>query len=286
MAEAEFIIFCDESEKAGAFYSNFYGGVLVGGSKYKDVSARLNKKKADLHLFGEVKWEKVTAQYLDKYRDLIHAFFDELRAGHVKCRIMFRQNAHRPVGLSPEQRDLQYFLLYYQFIKHGFGLRHLQNEGRDVFLRLYFDKMPDTDERCAQFKGHIHALQAIKPAANGRIRIRESDIAEVRSHEHVLLQCVDIVLGAMAFRLNDRHRAVRPETRKRGKRTVAKEALYKAILVEIRSLAPGFNIGMTTGKRTGLASLWSDAYRHWSFKAKNAEYNAGHTKRGKRKNPA
>ena len=90
----------------------------------------------------------------------------------------------------------------------------------------------------------------------------------------------------MAFRLNDRHKAVRPETRKRGKRTVAKEALYKAILVEIRSLAPGFNIGMTTGKRTGLASLWSDAYRHWSFKAKNAEYNAGHTKRGKRKNPA
>jgi len=59
--------------------------------------------------------------------------------------------------------------------------------------------------------------------------IPEDQIAEVKSHNHVLLQCVDIVLGAIQFRLNDLHK-VTPEGKwRRGKRTIAKEKLYKMI---------------------------------------------------------
>jgi hypothetical protein len=32
MPEKEYIIFCDESDASGKYYSNFYGGVLVGSS--------------------------------------------------------------------------------------------------------------------------------------------------------------------------------------------------------------------------------------------------------------
>ena len=39
------------------------------------------------------------------------------------------------------------------------------------------------------------------------------------------MQCLDIVLGAMAFRLNDMHKEKRPDTNRRGKRTIAKEKL-------------------------------------------------------------
>ncbi len=34
MRDREYIIFCDESDKKGRFYSNFYGGVMVGLSQY------------------------------------------------------------------------------------------------------------------------------------------------------------------------------------------------------------------------------------------------------------
>src|ERR1051326_5193388 len=100
MPEKEYIIFCDESEASGKYYSNFYGGVLVGASQYDRISTRLNAEKQRLNLFGEVKWSKVSAQYVTKYEELIRAFFLELRAGHVRVRIMFRQNAHIAVGLT------------------------------------------------------------------------------------------------------------------------------------------------------------------------------------------
>ncbi len=199
---------------------------------------------------------------------------------------MFRQNAHEPQGLSPEQKDLSYFLLYYQFIKHGFGLPYLQNDNQDVSLRLYFDRLPDTAERCAQFKGHLHALQEQRLFSGSRIRIDPMDITEVHSHEHPLVQCLDIVLGSMSFRLNEKHRRVDRATKKRGKRTIAKEALYRFILSEIRKIRPGFNVGITTGRGEGAVSLWKDVYRHWNFRSKGAVYKADRTKRGKQKNPA
>jgi hypothetical protein len=285
MAEKEYIILCDESDKKGAFYSNFYGGVLVGGSQYKRISERLDAKKQELHLFGEVKWEKVTQQYMSKYIDLTRVFFEEIAAGHLKVRIMFRQNAHEPRGLSQEQKDLGYFLLYYQFIKHGFGLAYLQNDNQDASLRLYFDRLPDTAERCAQFKGHLHALQETKLFSGSRIRIDPTDITEVHSHNHPLVQCLDIVLGSMSFRLNEKHQRRDKETKKRGKRTVAKEALYRFILGEIQKIRPNFNVGISTGRKEGQRSLWLDPYRHWNFYAKDSVYRSDRTKRGKRKNP-
>lgn len=76
-------------------------------------------------------------------------------------------------------------------------------------------------------------------------------ITEINSKEHVLLQCVDIILGAMAFRLNDLHK-VKPEgASRRGKRTLAKDRLYRHILAEIRTLKPSFNPKVSTAREPG-----------------------------------
>src|SRR5947209_15629945 len=109
--EKEYIVFCDESETHGRYYSNFYGGVMVGSSQYDRITARLNAEKIRLNLFGEVKWAKVTANYLSKYQELMAAFFDEIRRAHVKVRVMFRQNVHQPAGLTQEQIEGGFFRL-------------------------------------------------------------------------------------------------------------------------------------------------------------------------------
>jgi hypothetical protein len=278
MPEKEYILFCDESDRHGKYYSNFYGGVLVGASQYQRVTNRLNEKKAALHFYGEVKWEKVTERYLEKYQELIRLFFEELAQGHLRVRIMFRQNATRPQSLSRAQVDLEYFLLYYQFIKHGFGLEH---SGEDLRLRLYFDTFPDTAERSEQFKGFLLGLT--KTTKWRAIDIKHEDITEVRSHDHVLLQCLDIVLGSMAFRLNDKHKEKLPGSRRRGKRTVAKEKLYKTILAEIRKIHPGFNVGVST-KRYTIAQTWEDPYLHWRFVPTQATFDSTLVKPRHRKN--
>ncbi len=281
MTEKEYILFCDESDKDGAYYSNFYGGLLVGARQYQSVTDRLNAIKASLNLLGEVKWQKVTETYLGKYRSLMDAFFAEVAAGNVKVRIMFRQNAQNPKGLTDEQREIGYWLLYYQFVKHAFGFSHMPPADHQRHLRIYFDQFPDTGEQAAKFKGFIEALEQSRAFRRVGLRIRKQDIAEVSSHDHVLLQCLDIVLGSICFRLNDKHRAKPAGSRRRGARTVAKDELRLHILRHIHVIRPGFNIGITTGG--GPEERWTMPYRHWCFRPAEFEYDPRKTKRGAKK---
>jgi hypothetical protein len=261
----EYIIYTDESEKKGKFYSNFYGGVLVRSSDLQPVIDRLEQYKAGLNLHREVKWQKVTENYLETYKTLVDGFFDEVAAGRVKVRVMFTQNQFIPTGLSPDQRRAEYHLLYYQFIKHAFGLRFAGTAGQEIQVRLNMDQLPDNREQNAQFKAYVLGLNSNAKFRSAGIRFRADAIAEVQSHDHVLLQCLDVVLGAMAFRLNDKHKDKPPGKRRRGKRTIAKEGLYRHIRTQICQLYPNFNIGETTGKGGDWANVWLHPYRHWKF---------------------
>ena len=55
------------------------------------VRELITDKKADLNLFGEVKWQKVSKNYLSKYIDLMSLFFDLVSGDIIKIRIMFTQ---------------------------------------------------------------------------------------------------------------------------------------------------------------------------------------------------
>lgn len=261
----EYVIYTDESDKKGKYYSNFYGGVLVRSPDLLPMIDRLERCKAKLNLYKEVKWQKVTENYLEKYKGLMDAFFDEVAAGRAKVRIMFTQNQFIPTGLSPEQRRAEYHMLYYQFIKHAFGLQHSGGAGQLVHVRLNLDQLPENREQNAQFKSFLLGLNRNPNLRNAGIRFRSEQIAEVRSHDHVLLQCLDVVLGAMAFRLNDKHKEKPPGEHRRGNRTIAKEKLYRHIRERVCQFHPNFNVGESTGKGGSLANVWLYPYRHWKF---------------------
>lgn len=149
----QYLIYADESHRKGKFYSNFYGGALVNYKKIDYINNKLNLKKEELGLFSEVKWTKVTEQYLDKYIELINYFFEFVKSNNIKIRIMFRQNAQVPQNLTRIQEEKEYFLLYYQFIKHAFGIDYCNFNQKDrIILKLYFDKLPDTKKKNREFK--------------------------------------------------------------------------------------------------------------------------------------
>ena len=271
MPDKEYLIFCDESDVSGRFYSNFYGGVMVSSSHYDRITTRLNNEKKRLNLLGEVKWSKTSEPYLSKYQELIRTFFDEVRQGNLKVRIMFRQNVHQAINLSRDQVDGAYFRLYYQFIKHAFGLSYRTPTSSTAKLRLYFDQFPETKEAVTQFKGFIFALKDNPHISSAGFSLAMEDIAEFRSHDHVLAQCLDIVLGSMSFRLNDKHKEIPLGARRRGRRTIAKETLYKTILQEICTLRPHFNVGISTGLKE-VGGRWTEPYLHWCFVPTEHEY--------------
>lgn len=266
--EKEYILFCDESDRKGAFYSNFYGGVRVPASSLTQVNSKLLAKKKELGLISEIKWEKADASVVDRYQAFIHEFFILMGEGHLHMRVMFTQNARVPTGLSQLQKANEYFLLYYQFLKHGFGLAHMPRHVVPPRIRIYLDEIGDTREQIANFKGYVLGLVSNKDIrAAGGIRMDASMITEVRSHDHIVVQALDVVLGSMTFRLNNKHKAIPEGQHRRGKRTVAKEKLYKFILQEIKQITgkQGFNIGISTELNDGEFTPWTAPYLHWLF---------------------
>jgi hypothetical protein len=261
----EYIIYCDESDEKGAHFSNFYGGTLVESDDYLKIIDALRARKAEQNLHKEVKWTRITENYADKYIALMDTFFDLVKAGKIKVRIMFTQNTVIAKNLTPKHVDEKYFILYYEFLKHAFGLAVSPAVQGGVNLRIYPDQIPDNKERVEQFRGFLMALAGTPALRERRIRIRREDIADVDSKQHEILQCLDIVLGAINFRLNDKHKekTAKGGTR-RGSRTKAKERVYRHILSRIQDIYPRFNIGRSTGQESD-ECRWSHPYRHWLF---------------------
>ena len=260
----DYIIYCDESSDNGPLYTDFFGGCMVAFDDLQFISDALNAKKEMLHLFDEVKWSKVTSAYLNKYMDLIHLFFDFVRAGKLRVRIMFRNAEDSYIRSSHADK---YFKLYYQFIKHSFGLMRAPNDHGQIYVRIYLDELPDKSAKRTEFKQFLMNMPNTADFHDSPVRIREGDIAEVRSHDHVILQCTDIVLGAMFFRLNRLHKVIPEGKNRRGSRTVAKDRLYTYICQEIRSIYPGFNIGVSTGWHGSANPHWENLYEHFLFRS-------------------
>ena len=79
------------------------------------------------------------------------------------------------------------------------------------------------------------------------------------------MQCVDVVLGAMFFKLNGLNKVIPQGETRRGKRTVAKEKLYQHIYKRISEIHPAFNAGVSTGSRGRNNPHWESPYEHWKF---------------------
>ena len=265
----EYIIYSDESVSKGELFSDFFGGALVTNRNFNEVNAALEAKKLELNLTGEIKWTKVSVAYLEKYKQMMDLFFSFVKQNKVKLRIMFQESGHSYDPLHQDQIANRYHLLYYQFIKHAFGLRyHDAPAGETVYLKLYFDKMPVSIQESDAFKAHIAYLQNLWQFRNARILIRPDDIAEIDSHKHSIQQCMDIVLGAMSFRLNNKHLVIPPGATEPGHKTKAKETLFNHILELIKDAngIEDFDISKTTLPDQA-RDRWIIPYRHWKFLA-------------------
>lgn len=266
MSDKHYIIYADESDKKGRFYSNFFGGVILSASDRQQINQELNETKASLGLLHEVKWQYVDQSCVDRYIEFIKKYFLFIATSRLKVRIMFTQNLRAPTNLKQRHLDDQYFLLYYQFIKHAFGLKYSDHSPmRHVFISILADQIPDTNERVERFKDYLCRIPNSAFLNHTHVYIPRSGIADVDSKEHVILQGLDLILGSMCSRLNEKLKEIPVGKRRRGKRTVAKEILYKAINREIRAIYPNFNVGVGTACHYGPSDRWTHPYRHWLF---------------------
>lgn len=275
-----YYIWTDESDTTGKYYANFYGGILIKSEHHEEVISRLSVVVKEQGLEDEeIKWQKVNEYTEERYKKIIDVLFALMTEGKVKMRMFFRHRQFEAVGLTNEQRRKEYPMLYYQFIKNDFGLIYSNPTGKEVRVRLLLDDMPLKGPARDEFLKAIYHLNDLKSFQKANIHIKEGDVAEVNSKRHLPLQVMDLVLGSMCFRLNDKHKE-RGIDGKRAKRNIVKERIYKYIRTKIWQLHPGFNIGITT-PITKQSDLWERPYLHWNFVPRNYKKNEGLTKRHK-----
>ena len=280
MPKRHYIIYTDEADRKGKFYSNFFGGVILSASEQQSINSRLNQRKLDLGIRKEIKWQYVDAACVDRYIEFIRLYFEYIATSRLKVRIMFTQNLRVANRLELRHHKDQYFLLYYQFIKHAFGIAYCNPNLLDrIFFQILPDKIPDSEEKFEKFKDYLCRIPNSRILRFKNLHIPREGIADVDSQEHVILQGLDLILGAMCSRLNEKLYEIPVGQRRRGKRTRAKEALYKAINREIRKIYPNFNVGVGTACANGFSDRWIHPYRHWLFMPKSYEMNRALGKR-------
>ncbi len=276
-----YYIWCDESDKEGEYYSNFFGGILIESKNLKRVMDKMEKTIKELDITEEIKWQKVNQHFYEKYIKLVDFIFELLEENLIKIRIFFRHNQYVPKYLTREQMRKEYSLLYYQFIKHAFGFRYSNNSNLPVSLHIALDELPINESEKKEFKEFLYRLRKEPEYLAANIQIKKEDILEVDSKKNLPLQLLDLILGAICFRLNDKHKIKMEGSKRRGKRTIVKEKLYKHINFRIRQIRPGFNIGMSTGYSSPI-EIWTMPYRHWSFIPKMVEVDHHKTKKEKK----
>ena len=257
----------------------FMVGALINLSNINSIEKKLNAKKNELNLNGEIKFTKVTDNYLNKYIQMVELFFDFIKSGDIKVRIMFAQNAFVSQGLSKEHTDNAYSILYYYFLKDAFGIKYCNNTPFETKINIsyYLDDLP-----CS--KDQKNALKSSLMKSNYELRqdnIEIKEIVEIDSKKHVIQQCMDIILGSINFKLNDCDKIKDELTGKRSKRTIAKEKIYKVISKNIREVRKGFNIGITTSTDEDITNYWKHPYRHWNFISKYSHFDKSLTKKNK-----
>jgi hypothetical protein len=134
-------------------------------------------------------------------------------------------------------------------------------------LRIYLDTLPYTVKKRAELKRLLFDLPNTNGFTESSIVIRSGDVAEVDSHEHVILQCLDVILGSMHFRMNNLHLEIPDGSEMTGKRTQAKDKLCENIMNQINEVMPNFDIYETSGEYADKVPdcYWNHAYRHWRY---------------------
>jgi hypothetical protein len=211
-----FEIYCDEANPDVLTSANPRARYLMIGSLWlpvelrDEIKSRVGALRQQHHAWGEIKWSKVSPNRRDFYVELIDLFVSYGENLRFRCIAVDRTQLN--LALHDNDGELGFYKFYYQLLHHWI----LDfNE-----YRIFCDVKSNRDPK------RLSVLGRCLSRANLTSSIVSTQ--SLPSHEVILIQLCDLLLGAASSRIND--------TLREG---TAKSAVVQRLEVALgRALAP------------------------------------------------
>lgn len=162
------------------------GGIWCPVEKTREINNRIREIKAKYDIGPEMKWVKISKSKLNAYIELINYFFDD---DDLHFRVLVVDNKHSINHTAFNQtHDEWYYKMYFNMIKAVLN----PNDRYHIYL----------DIKDTKSKTKIAKLQEV--LSNSRYTISRrtiSNIQVIRSNEVAIMQIVDILIGAVGYKL-------------------------------------------------------------------------------------
>lgn len=181
-------IYCDESCHLENDHKNhmLLGCVSSAYNQVKRHTRRIKELKEKHHFYGEIKWSNVSSSQLQFYKELTDYFFDT----DLMFRAVIVNKSRINNAAFGQDFDDFYYKMYYYLLSHNKNSLYSYN----VYL--------DIKDTLSAFK--VNKLKDILNTKYGVFR----NVQNIRSHESVLMQLADFIIGALSYNLNIKEKKV------------------------------------------------------------------------------
>jgi hypothetical protein len=181
-----FNIYCDESCHLENDHKEFMflGSISSAYNQVRLHTAQIKELKKKHHFYAEIKWSKVSRSKYHFYSDLIDYFF----ATDLKFRAVGVEKSKINNQHFAQTFDEFYYKMYYQLLNHKINSCYSYN--------VYLD-IKDTLSACK-----VRKLREILNTKYGVFH----NVQNIRSHESILMQLSDFLMGAISYRKNNKEK--------------------------------------------------------------------------------
>jgi hypothetical protein len=182
-----FNIYCDESchiEHDHKPYM-FLGSISVAYNQVKMHTEQIKELKQKHNFYGEIKWTNVSKSKFHFYMALVEYFF----ATDLKFRTVGVEKSKIDNDAFGQCYDDFYYKMYYYLLNHNLNSLYSYN----VYL--------DIKDTLSAYK--VNKLKEILNAKFGVFR----NVQNIRSHESLLMQLADFMMGAISYHHNNEPQA-------------------------------------------------------------------------------
>ena len=197
-SDVKYNLVCDESGTASRYL--IVGALTLPRINHPALSAEIRRLKESLGFRpeGEVKWGKVSIQYLDRYVKIMNWFFEHLQSNHLLFRAHVVDTvsaAYRNYGSGDTEES--FYKICYHLLFQSVRRLALEEEGSNILILM------DDKRNRRPFR-----LDVLKRSLNAGLK-RDIGISELVANveprpssgakAEPLIQIVDVLIGAIGY---------------------------------------------------------------------------------------